>query len=143
LGALKGEKTLLELARQFDGHANPGPGHAPLHDWVEADRTVEEPVAGGRGRRLRRRCDAKTLHAKIGQLALENDFLEGAPTVERIWRTIKYEEVHLRAYQSVQEARTSLGKYIEFYNRTRPHSSLKGKTPDQAYFHRLPETPAA
>jgi putative transposase len=49
--------------------------------------------------------------------------------VERIWRTIKYEEVYLRAYDSVQEARTSLGKYIEFYNQTRPHSSLKGKTP--------------
>jgi predicted metal-dependent hydrolase len=40
--------------------------------------------------------------------------------VERIWRTIKYEEVYLRAYDSVHEARTSLGKYIEFYNRTTP-----------------------
>ena len=40
--------------------------------------------------------------------------------VERIWRTIKYEEVYLRAYESVHEARTSLGKYIEFYNQTRP-----------------------
>ncbi len=55
--------------------------------------------------------------------------------VERIWRTIKYgrtikyEEVYLRAYDSVQEARASLGKYIEFYNQTRPHSCLKGKTP--------------
>ena len=47
--------------------------------------------------------------------------------VERIWRTIKYEEVYLRAYESVHEARTSLGKYIAFYNQTRPHSSLKGK----------------
>jgi putative transposase len=63
--------------------------------------------------------------------------------VERIWRTIKYEEVYLRAYESVQDARTSLGKYIEFYNQTRPHSSLKGKTPDQAYFNRLPDTLAA
>jgi putative transposase len=63
--------------------------------------------------------------------------------VERIWRTIKYEEVYLKAYESVQEARTSLGKYIEFYNRTRPHSSLKGKTPDQAHLNRLPETLAA
>jgi putative transposase len=63
--------------------------------------------------------------------------------VERIWRTIKYEEVYLRAYQSVREARTSLGRYIEFYNRIRPHSSLKGKTPDQAYFHTLPAPLAA
>jgi putative transposase len=58
--------------------------------------------------------------------------------VERIWRTIKYEEVYLRADDSVHEARTFLGRYIEFYNRTRPHSSLKGKTPDQVYFNQLP-----
>ncbi|MBB5061222.1 transposase InsO family protein [Granulicella aggregans] len=59
--------------------------------------------------------------------------------MERIWRTIKYEEVYLRAYDSVQEARTCLGKYIEFYNQIRPHSSLKGKTPNQVHLNRLPE----
>ena len=63
--------------------------------------------------------------------------------VERIWRTIKYEEVYLRAYDSVHEARTFLGRYIEFYNRTRPHTSLKGKTPDQVYFNQLPLPMAA
>jgi putative transposase len=63
--------------------------------------------------------------------------------VERIWRTIKYEEVYLRAYDSVHDARTSLGKYIEFYNHTRPHSSLKGKTPNQVHNNRLPEAMAA
>ena len=63
--------------------------------------------------------------------------------VERIWRTIKYEEVYLRAYDSVHDARTSLGKYIEFYNQTRPHSSLKGKTPNQVHLNRLPESLAA
>jgi putative transposase len=50
---------------------------------------------------------------------------------------------HLRAYDSVQEARASLGKYIEFYNQTRPHSCLKGKTPNQVHLNRLPETLAA
>jgi hypothetical protein len=63
--------------------------------------------------------------------------------VERIWRTIKYEEVYLRAYESVQEAKTSLSKYIEFYNQTRPHSSLKGKTPNQVHLNRPPEHMAA
>ena len=54
--------------------------------------------------------------------------------VERLWRTVKYEEVYLRAYDSVAEARSSIGSYLAFYNRKRPHSSLGGRTPDQAYF---------
>jgi putative transposase len=63
--------------------------------------------------------------------------------IERIWRSIKYEEVYLHAYQSVSEARQSIGRYIEFYNTARPHSSLKALTPDQVYFNRLPESMAA
>ena len=63
--------------------------------------------------------------------------------VERIWRSIKYEEVYLHAYVSVNEARTSIGRYIDFYNITRPHSSLKALTPDQVYFNRLPVPLAA
>ena len=54
--------------------------------------------------------------------------------VERLWRSVKYEEVYLRAYESVSEARTSIGRYLDFYNGRRPHSSLDGTTPDQAYF---------
>ncbi|UXU75689.1 MULTISPECIES: IS3 family transposase [unclassified Paracoccus (in: a-proteobacteria)] len=64
--------------------------------------------------------------------------------VERLWRTIKYEEVYLRAYASVSEARTGIGRYLSFYNSRRPHSSLDGKTPDQAYFNQpMPEAVAA
>ena len=55
--------------------------------------------------------------------------------VERLWRTIKYEEVYLHAYASVPEARASIGRYVGFYNGRRPHSSLDGNTPDQAYFN--------
>ena len=54
--------------------------------------------------------------------------------VERLWRSIKYEEVYLRAYDGVGDARSSIGRYLDFYNRRRPHSSLDGTTPDQAYF---------
>ena len=54
--------------------------------------------------------------------------------VERLWRSVKYEEVYLRAYASVSDARSSLGRYLTFYNIRRPHSSLDRKTPDQAYF---------
>jgi putative transposase len=63
--------------------------------------------------------------------------------VERVWKSIKYEEVYLHAYASVCEARTSLGRYLEFYNSIRPHSSLGAPTPDQVYFNRLPEALAA
>ena len=63
--------------------------------------------------------------------------------VERLWRSIKYEEVYLRAYDTVSEARASIGRYLNFYNGRRPHSSLDRQTPDQAYFNRLPQTVAA
>ena len=55
--------------------------------------------------------------------------------VERLWRSVKYEEVYLRAYASVSDARSSIGRYLTFYNTRRPHSSLDRKTPDQAYFN--------
>ena len=58
--------------------------------------------------------------------------------VERLWRSVKYEEVYLRAYDSVSEARSSLDRYLGFYNARRPHSSLDGMTPDRAYFTPLP-----
>jgi putative transposase len=59
--------------------------------------------------------------------------------VERLWRSVKYEEVYLRAYDSVAQARASIGRYLDFYNRKRPHSSLGARTPDQAYFHHQPQ----
>jgi putative transposase len=55
--------------------------------------------------------------------------------VERLWRSVKYEEVYLHAYDSVAEARSSIGQYLNFYNSRRPHSSLARRTPDQAYFN--------
>jgi putative transposase len=64
--------------------------------------------------------------------------------VERLWRTIKYEEVYLRAYANVPEARTSIGRYIDgFYNVRRPHSSLERQTPDETYFNALQPIPVA
>jgi len=64
--------------------------------------------------------------------------------VERLWRTIKYEEVYLRAYDSVADARKSIGRYLDlFYNSKRPHQGLDGSTPDQVYFTKLPLREAA
>ena len=63
--------------------------------------------------------------------------------VERLWRSVKYEEVYLRAYDSVSHAKASLSRYFDFYNTRRPHSSLDRKTPDQVYFASLPLATAA
>jgi putative transposase len=63
--------------------------------------------------------------------------------VERLWRSVKYEEVYLHAYASVAEARAGLGRYLNFYNGRRPHSSLGARTPDQVYFTQKPLLAAA
>jgi putative transposase len=54
--------------------------------------------------------------------------------VERLWKSVKYEEVYLHGYDTVSIARQALVKYFDFYNRRRPHSTLDGTTPDTAYF---------
>ena len=58
--------------------------------------------------------------------------------VERLWRSVKYEEVYLHAYESVKEARTAIMRYLDWYNRCRPHSSLQGMVPDEAYASLFP-----
>jgi putative transposase len=57
--------------------------------------------------------------------------------VERLWRSVKYEEVYLKAYDCVTTARQSLG--LDFYNRLRPHSTPSARTPETVYFESLPE----
>jgi len=63
--------------------------------------------------------------------------------IERLWKSVKYEEVYLHAYDSVTEARHGLTRYFTFYNQGRPHSALDGKTPDMVYFAPLPQLEAA
>lgn len=58
--------------------------------------------------------------------------------VERLWKSVKYEEVYLKAYDGVSAARESLAAYIERYNSLRPHRAHGGRTPDQAYYALLP-----
>jgi putative transposase len=53
--------------------------------------------------------------------------------IERLWRSLKYENVYLNAYETGSEARAGIGRWIAFYNQTRPHSSLGGRTPDNQY----------
>lgn len=64
--------------------------------------------------------------------------------IERLWKSVKYEEVYLHAYDSVSQAKTSLARYFDFYNQRRPHTALDRKTPDQVYFNKpLPWPKAA
>ena len=58
--------------------------------------------------------------------------------VERLWRSVKYERVYLKAYDSVSAARADIAEYVNWYNTERPHSSLDDQTPDQAYWQLLP-----
>ena len=63
--------------------------------------------------------------------------------IERLWKSVKYDEVYLHAYDSVSEARHGLTCYFTFYNQGRPHSALDGQTPDMVYFAPLPQLEAA
>ncbi|HQY75086.1 MAG TPA: IS3 family transposase [Rhodoferax sp.] len=59
--------------------------------------------------------------------------------VERLWRSVKYERVYLRAYAAVSEARSDMAQYIDWYNRERVHSSIEDRPPEQAYWELLPK----
>jgi putative transposase len=59
--------------------------------------------------------------------------------VERLWKSVKYEEVYLKAYDSVPDAKASLGAYLKFYNTRRPHQALDGKCPNAVYFKNMPQ----
>ena len=58
--------------------------------------------------------------------------------VERLWKSIKYEEVYLHAYETVSAVHQGLERYLTFYNQTRPHRALDGHTPDRVYFDNRP-----
>jgi len=63
--------------------------------------------------------------------------------IERLWRSVKYEEVYLHAYDTVSDSRTGIGRYFDLYNQRRPHSSLGRRTPDDVYFPQQSLTLAA
>jgi putative transposase len=63
--------------------------------------------------------------------------------VERLWRSLKYEEVYLRAYETVRDAQQGLARYVQCYNHVRPHRALDGRTPNRVYWENRPAQPAA
>ena len=54
--------------------------------------------------------------------------------IERLWRSVKYEEIYVQEYESVEKLRSSLKDYFDFYNHERPHQSFDGKTPAEIYY---------
>jgi len=63
--------------------------------------------------------------------------------IERLWKSVKYEDVYLKAYGSITEVRRGLREYFEFYNTRRRHQSLDRRTPDEVYWSTLPQKQAA
>ena len=63
--------------------------------------------------------------------------------IERLWKSVKYEDIYLKAYDSIPEARAGLTRYFVFYNRVRRHQSLDRRTPDDVYYTSLPLAVAA
>ncbi len=63
--------------------------------------------------------------------------------IERLWRSLKYEEVYLKAYDTVAQAQQSIGEWMRFYNQDRRHASLSRMTPDQVYYDLASELPLA
>jgi putative transposase len=60
--------------------------------------------------------------------------------VERLWRSVKYEEVYLHAYETVSDVRAGLARYFQFFNHRRPHTALRRRTPDSVFLSPPPDT---
>ena len=109
--------------------------------WVRDDRRYSTPT---RGVRFTSEAFTQTLQEQRVQVSMDGKgrYLDNI-FVERLWRSIKYEEVYLKAYQTVAEARTGINAYLEFYNRQRPHQALGYRTPAEVYQHGQEERGAA
>ena len=126
LAAIKGDRTLAQLAEQFDVHGKP-----EIFNTDQGSQFTGSAFTGVL-------ANSGIAISMDGKGAWRDNVF-----VERLWRSVKYEEVYLRAYETVAEARNSIGRYLDFYNGGRPHSSLDDRTPDQAYFDLPPLRAAA
>jgi putative transposase len=129
--------------------------------WLLSTTLETEPCVGALKKEMHRHGKPEIMNTEQGSQFTSIDFIKTLKNadiqiskdgkgawrdnvfVERLWRTIKYEEVYLRAYDSMSVARERLRRYLTFYNTRRPHSSLDGQTPDQAYLNPSSPIPVA
>src|SRR3954465_4088670 len=149
LAAVKGEKTLAELAQQFDIHPN------QIAQWKAQLLDGAAGLFGSesRGDSQGPAVDLTALDAKMGELTLENDFLAGAPGqggfAERKAMIDRSHDLPITRQARIVIRRAKVGSSRAFDSKLkqthsrRPHSSLDRQTPDQAYFTPLPQIAAA
>ena len=137
LAAVRGDKTLAELAQQHDVHPN------QITDWKSQLLTKAADVFSGEPRpdeyaQFTSSEFTGLLHGHGIRISMDGKGCwRDNVFIEQVWRSIKYEEVYLHAYETVSAAREGIGRYINFYNTRRPHSSHQARTPDVVYFASL------
>ena len=120
LEALKREETIAQIAGRYEVHPN------LVTKWKKQLQEQGSQFTG----------EAFTSILEQNNIRISMDgkgSYKGSLFIERLWRTVKYEEVYLRAYQDGKEARYSLDSYFRFYNTERPHQSLAYRTPAEVY----------
>ena len=114
---------------------HPFRGSRRMRDYLEEQG---EPACRDRVRHLMQRLGLQAIYPKK-RLSLENKVPEKYPyllrglVIDRLWRSVKYEEVYLKEYASVRDCRTALSVYFEFYNHARRHQALGRRTPWDVY----------
>jgi transposase InsO family protein len=158
LEALKGEKTIAQIASESGVHPN------QIRQWrAHLLEVLPEVFSNRRPREEKTRLlisKPEILNTDQGPQFTSLEFagkleaegirvsMDGRGRVyddiflERLWRTVKYEEVYLHEYLTAGEARRHLAQYFRFYNEERPHESLGDRTPHEVYFGRAPEQAA-
>jgi len=146
LAAIRGDRTLTQLAQEHDLHPHTVTADFCVEALDEAIQRYTVPQIVNTDQ-----CSQFTGSEFIGKLkayeiAISMDgkgCWRDNVFVERFWKTLKQEEVCLRAYETLGEARESIRRYVAFYHQLRPHRALKGQAPDAAYFGNPPIRQAA
>ena len=126
IAAMRGDSTLAELAERFEAHPSPLHGTPDIFNTDQGTQFTSEAFTTAlKGRGVRISMDGK------GRW-LDNVY------VERLWRSLKQEEIYRCAYESVSEARKGIADYLRYFNEERPHQGLDNRTPDDVFYERKP-----